>query len=127
MTSPRHVYPRCHVVRVIDGDTVDVDIDMGMYIHHHPRLRLADIDAPKMSGETREAGEDAAAWLEVMTGKRPIQVETIKDKKGKDKKGKYGRYLAILRVYDSEGNLAPTSLNEDMVAEGLAVPYGQKG
>ena len=38
---------RCKVVRVIDGDTVDVDIDLGFGVWlHKERVRLYGIDTP---------------------------------------------------------------------------------
>ena len=39
---------RCKIVRVVDGDTVDVDIDLGFGIWmHKERVRLYGIDTPE--------------------------------------------------------------------------------
>ena len=38
----------CKIVRVVDGDTVDVDIDLGFGIwRHKERIRLHGIDTPE--------------------------------------------------------------------------------
>ncbi len=39
---------RCKVVKIIDGDTVDVDIDLGFGVWlHKERVRLYAIDTPE--------------------------------------------------------------------------------
>ena len=39
---------RCKIVKVIDGDTVDVDIDLGFGVWlHKERIRLYGIDTPE--------------------------------------------------------------------------------
>ena len=47
---------RCKIVRVVDGDTVDVDIDLGfgMWIHKE-RIRVYGIDTPE--SRTRDSTE----------------------------------------------------------------------
>ncbi|SVE26486.1 uncharacterized protein METZ01_LOCUS479340, partial [marine metagenome] len=38
----------CKILRVVDGDTVDVDIDLGFGIwHHKERIRIYGLDAPE--------------------------------------------------------------------------------
>lgn len=54
-TEPAYLY-RAEVVSVVDGDTIDVDIDLGFYIWiKKQRIRLLDIDAPEMRGESKVA------------------------------------------------------------------------
>ena len=39
---------RCKILRVVDGDTVDVDIDLGFGVWmHKERIRLYGIDTPE--------------------------------------------------------------------------------
>ena len=35
------------VLRVVDGDTIDVDIDLGFNVSYTQRVRLAGIDTPE--------------------------------------------------------------------------------
>jgi len=52
----------CKIVRVVDGDTVDVDIDLGFDTWRcGERIRLYGIDTPEC--RTRDAEEKAAGLL----------------------------------------------------------------
>jgi len=102
---------RANLIRVVDGDTIVVRLDLGLGIHKNEYLRLYGIDAPEKRGEERVEGIAASRHLELLL-KGPLTVETIKDKKGK-----YGRYLAV--VYDSEG----MNINSQMIEDGHATLY----
>jgi micrococcal nuclease len=83
---------KAKVVRVIDGDTIKVEIDCGFGITFKETLRLLDIDTPELRAKTKEEREhakDAKAFLAGYTFGQDIVIRTKKDKKGK-----YGRYLA---------------------------------
>jgi len=106
------------VERVVDGDTVDLDIDLGLDVHVHERCRLYGINAPEMKGESREAGMAAWKWLVGrIVEERDMPAHKLAIRTIKDKKGKYGRYLAVLYV-DGVFNV-----NEEMVEAGHAVEY----
>ena len=54
------------IVRVVDGDTVDVIIDLGFSLTKKERVRLAGIDAPESRTtdlEEKELGLDAKEFL----------------------------------------------------------------
>jgi micrococcal nuclease len=111
--ADRYVY-MANIVRVIDGDTVVADIDLGFHTwRRDERLRLARINAPEPRGDTKEAGLAATEWLKnKVEGKRLI-IRTAADKSGRDKRGKFGRYLVELYL---DGR----NLNDEMVQLGLA-------
>ena len=48
------------LVRVVDGDTVDLKIDLGFDIWINERVRLKDIDAPEVRTRDLQEKEDAA-------------------------------------------------------------------
>ena len=51
---------RCKIVKIIDGDTVDVDIDLGFGVWmHKERIRLYGIDTPE--SRTRDL-EEKKIW-----------------------------------------------------------------
>lgn len=102
------------VVRVVDGDTVDIDIDLGFRIHTSQRVRLQGINAPEVS---TQAGKDAKAYLAnvLMPGDH---VTVISSKPGAG--DKYGRYLA--RIMDGA-----TDISTMMVNTGHAVPWDGTG
>ena len=52
------------VLRVVDGDTIDVDIDLGFDISFTSRVRLAGIDTPE--SRTTDKKEKVSNLLEIM-------------------------------------------------------------
>ncbi|WP_223479354.1 thermonuclease family protein [Oricola indica] len=96
-TEPAYLY-RAEVVRVVDGDTVDLDIDLGFYVWlRSQRIRMVGINAPEPKGKTREVGRAATEFLESLIVGKTVIVRTYKARDGSDAKGKYGRWLA--RIY----------------------------
>ena len=113
------------IVRVVDGDTVDVDIDLGFGIWMlKERVCMMGIDTPE--SRTRDKVEKkfglaAKKRLKQMLGKTSI-LRTQIDRSGEDAKGKFGRILGDFDVYDhaTDALVSATSL---MMSEGHAVPY----
>ena len=55
---------RCKIVKIIDGDTVDVDIDLGFGVWlHKERIRLFGIDTPE--SRTRDLEEKKYGFAKV--------------------------------------------------------------
>jgi len=105
---------RAFVLRVVDGDTIDVETDLGFSVVLAQRLRLAGINAPEVKGAEREKGLETAAWLRNRIEGREVVIRTIQDKQEK-----YGRYLAEVFLVGVD-----VSLNQEMVQLGLAKLYG---
>ena len=116
---------RVKVIKVVDGDTVDVDIDLGFGVWlKDERVRIMGIDTPesRTSDKTEKVfGLAAKARLKELLGKQTI-LKTQVDKSGEDMKGKFGRILGDFDVYDS-GTDSWKLVTEIMIAEGHAVPY----
>lgn len=111
---------RCKIIKVVDGDTVDVDIDLGFGIWiHNERVRIMGIDTPE-SRTTDEVekifGLAAKHRLEELLGEYSI-LKTQVAKDGTDMKGKFGRILGDF--IDNGGQLVSRVLME----EGHCVPY----
>jgi len=112
-----YVYQHASVVRVLDGDTIEVIIDMGNHIRWTQIFRLYGIDTP----ERHQSGHDeATARIEALFKAPLTKVETYKP-------DKYGRWLADFYVTSDQG--VEIHVNEVMVVEGYAKPYfgGKKG
>lgn len=108
-------YYNAYVVGVYDGDTITVDIDLGFGVClRKQKLRLIGINAPEVRGEQREQGLRTRDWLRKRILHRDVIVET-----SKDRKGKYGRWLALVRILDP-GQDEYSSVNNELVQEGLA-------
>jgi micrococcal nuclease len=106
------------VLKVVDGDTIDVDIDLGFNVSYTQRVRLAGIDTPE--SRTKDLKEKALG-LEVkdyLSAKlKNAKVIVIKTELP-DSTEKYGRILGWIYV-DGE----KLSVNESMIKEGYAWTY----
>ena len=111
------------VVKVVDGDTVDVDIDLGFGVTlKDERVRIMGIDTPE--SRTRDKvedlfGEAAKARLKELM-KHGGKLITTEDRKGEDMKGKFGRILGDFKV-DYNGEMK--KVTDIMTEEGHCVPY----
>ncbi len=107
---------RVEIVKVIDGDTVDVNIDLGFGVWlHKERVRLYGIDTPESRTSDKEekvyglmAKDFLIEWISA--GNVTLKTKTY------DAKGKFGRILGELWVFD-------TNLNQKMIDEHHAVAY----
>jgi len=111
---------RVNIIKIIDGDTVDVDIDLGFGVWlRKERVRLYGIDTPE--SRTRDKVEKvfgyyAKNYLAAHLG----ETSTLRTRK--DGKGKFGRILGEFIVYDPTTD-AHRSVNEMMVEKNIAVAY----
>ena len=111
---------RCKVLKVIDGDTVDIDIDLGFgtWIRNE-RVRIMGIDTPESRTSNdieKKFGLAAKTRLQELLGETAI-LKTQVSKKGEDMKGKFGRILGDFMTED--GSICAKILCE----EGHAVTY----
>ena len=103
------------VLRVVDGDTVDVDIDLGFGVWmRKQRIRMLGIDTPE--SRTRDKVEKvyglaAKAFLKDALKAGPVTLRTVKDGKGK-----FGRILGEFIVND-------VNINEFLILNYHAVSY----
>ena len=113
---------KCKIVKVIDGDTTDVDIDLGFGVWlKKQRIRFYGIDTPESRTrdlEEKKYGLAAKAFVEVHLPVGSIRTLTTV----KDKTGKYGRILGKFKAYDSYTD-AWVNLNQLMIIKHHAVEY----
>lgn len=84
-------YEHVEVIRVLDGDTVELRIDLGNRCYWQEKFRLYGIDTPETHGATKEAGEAAANRLRSLLDGGVVSAQTLRP-------DKYGRTLVLLRV-----------------------------
>ena len=111
---------QCKIVKIIDGDTVDVDIDLGFGVWlKKQRIRFYGIDTPESRTrdlEEKKYGLAAKAFVEAHLPVGSIRTLTTV----KDKTGKYGRILGKFKAYDSYTD-AWVNLNQLMIIKHHAV------
>jgi micrococcal nuclease len=107
---------RAELVRMIDGDTIELYIDLGFHVTVREKVRLNRINAPEKRGkyltrEDRKKGKESTDYLvHLLDTYSPFTIVTMRDKQGK-----YGRYL--VDIVGSNGE----DINAMMVTDGHAV------
>lgn len=110
---------KVEIVKVVDGDTVDVNIDLGFGIWlKGERVRIMGIDTPESRTSDKVEkifGLAAKERLKSLLGKTSIlKTEVIN---GEDAKGKFGRILGDFLLPDE------TTCGYVLIKEGHAVKY----
>jgi len=112
------------VVKVVDGDTVDVDIDLGFGVClKDERVRIMGIDTPesRTSDKVEKLFGTAAKKRLYSLLEKDAKLITTEDKNGEDMKGKFGRILGDFYVERYEGK--KEKVTDVMIEEGHCVPY----
>jgi len=112
------------IVKVVDGDTVDVDIDLGFGMtYKKQRVRMKGIDTPE--SRTRDLVEKQFGKLSKKHLKEMLsnaeQITLISHDKGK-----FGRILGDLYCWDNVGHPSYETkycVNAQMIEENMAVVY----
>ena len=103
-----------HVLRVIDGDTIEVRARIWLGQEVEIKVRLDGADSPELKGRCaaeRRRAEDARAFVAAQVGGKDVTLSDVRyDKYG-------GRVLA--RVAGADG----ANLSDQLIARGLARPY----
>ena len=103
------------MVKVVDGETIDVDIDLGFGVWmRNQRIRMHGIDTPESRTrdlEEKKYGLAAKDFLIKWTNAGGLTLKTHKDDRGK-----FGRILGEIWCFD-------TNVNEKMIEEHHAVRY----
>ena len=109
---------RCQILRVVDGDTVDIDIDLGFGVWmRKQRVRLYGVDTPESRTRDLEEKKFGMMAKKYVKGYLPIGTDQIL-RTHKDGKGKFGRILGEFVV--EEGM---TTLNALLIKNHHAVKY----
>ncbi|WP_419798388.1 MAG: thermonuclease family protein [Terasakiella sp.] len=108
---------RAEVLRVIDGDTLDVSaqIWLGQYIQ--TRVRLSQIDTPELRGR-------CAAEIDRAQQAKKVLADIVKSRKIWLKNIHYGKYAGrILAQLETDQGVDPVAF---LIEKGLARPYDGK-
>ena len=112
---------KCKIIKVVDGDTVDVDLDLGFGVWlNNERVRIMGIDTPESRTSDKIEklfGMAAKERLSSLLGSEAI-LDTMINKNGENMKGKFGRILGNFRTINGE------HCADVLMKEGHAVAYG---
>ena len=109
---------KASLVKVVDGDTIDVDLDLGFGVWlKKQRVRFYGINTPESRTRDLEEKKRGLAAkdrvIELIENCEELSIKTILNKKAR---GKYGRILADIMA---DG----INVNQTLVSEGHAVEY----
>ena len=117
---------RATIIKVVDGDTVDVDIDLGFgIIMKDERVRIMGIDTPESrtrDKEEKKFGLAAKSRLQELLTTDELVIKTQVGRGGEDMRGKFGRVLGDFTVYYPDTD-SYTLVTKIMINEGHAVEY----
>lgn len=108
------------VVRIVDGDTIDVEVDLGFRMYAKVRVRLLGVDTPEVRGPERPEGLISSDFVRRWVGENsewatedyPLRMRSVKT-------GKFGRWLAEIWTPADPGS----TLNSTLLDTGHADPY----
>lgn len=111
MKNPSYAY-KAKIINIVDGDTVDAVIDLGFGVMFNTRLRLNGIDTMETNDKDatkKSLGLKAKERTKELLTNKDVILQSFKE-------DKYGRYLADIYLNN-------VNINQQLISEGLAVPY----
>lgn len=95
------IYP-ARVIRVVDGDTLEIQVELGMDVSRTTKVRLAGVDTPEVFGKDKARGLKASEFTKAWVARTGGLVDFVDF--GDDKYG--GRRDGALYPRDSAISLA---------------------
>ena len=110
---------KCKILKVLDGDTVDIDLDLGFKIVlANQRVRMAGIDTPESRTTIAEEKVRGQLSKKKLAEKLPIgSWQIIETQKPDSNDDKFGRILGVFILEDG------TRVNDWLIQNNYAVPY----
>jgi len=110
---------KCKIIKVLDGDTVDIDLDLGFkIILANQRVRMAGVDTPESRTTIAEEKVRGLLSKKKLAEKLPVgSWQIIETQKSDSNDDKFGRILGVFILEDG------TRVNDWLIQNNYAVPY----
>jgi micrococcal nuclease len=110
---------KCKIIKVLDGDTVDIDLDLGFkIILANQRVRMAGVDTPESRTSIAEEKVRGQLSKKKLAEKLPVgSWQIIETQKSDSNDDKFGRILGVFILEDG------TRVNDWLIENNYAVPY----
>jgi micrococcal nuclease len=110
---------KCKIIKIIDGDTVDIDLDLGFkIILANQRVRMAGVDTPESRTKNLEEKVRGQLSKKKLAEKLPVgSWQIIETQKSGNNDDKFGRILGVFILEDG------TRVNDWLIQNNYAVPY----
>ena len=107
---------QAEVVRVIDGDTIEVKLEAGT-----TDVRYIGIDTPETHGKVERYGKEATSYNKALVGDKKVWLEI-----GVQSTDKYGRLLAYVYLDPAQKSMVNAILAAQGYAEVMTIPPNVK-
>lgn len=110
---------KAEVLSVYDGDTITLMVDQGMKHFNRIKVRMFGINTPEIKTkdlEEKARGIEAREYLKSRLEGKQVIIYT-------KEKGKFGRWLGVIWIYEEGMEELGESLNDEMIRMGHAVAY----
>lgn len=108
-----------NVTKVYDGDTFTIDWDLGAGVWKlKEKIRLWGINTPEVRGVEKEEGKKVRDYVRGLILDKKVIIETFKDKQGK-----YGRYIANVKMWNEDSQEYDIDLTDHLLKLDYGVPY----
>jgi micrococcal nuclease len=110
---------KCKIIKVLDGDTVDIDLDLGFNIVlANQRVRMAGVDTPESRTSNKEEKPRGLLSKKKLAEKMPVgSWQIIETQKSDNNDDKFGRILGVFILEDG------TKVNDWLIKNNYAVAY----
>lgn len=110
---------KAKILKVLDGDTVDIDLDLGFnVVLANQRVRMAGIDTPESRTTNTEEKVRGQLSKKKLAEKLPVgSIVKIQTKRDDGNDDKFGRILGVFILEDG------TNLNQWLIDNNYAVLY----
>jgi micrococcal nuclease len=110
---------KCKIIKVLDGDTVDIDLDLGFNIVlANQRVRMAGVDTPESRTSNKEEKPRGLLSKKKLTEKMPVgSWQIIETQRSDNNDDKFGRILGVFILEDG------TKVNDWLIKNNYAVAY----
>ena len=110
---------KCKIIKVLDGDTVDIDLDLGFNIVlANQRVRMAGVDTPESRTSNKEEKPRGLLSKKKLAEKMPVgSWQIIETQRSDNNDDKFGRILGVFILEDG------TKVNDWLIKNNYAVAY----
>ena len=119
MSKPTLYHYNGTVVKAYDGDTCTVQVDLGFKLTAKVKVRMLGINTPEIRTKDlveKEKGKEARDYFRLRVLNKKVIIHT-------QKKGKFGRWLGTIWLYDENKESIGESVNDELIRLGYALAY----
>ena len=123
---------KCDIIKIVDGDTLDIKIDLGFHVKIFERVRLSQVNTPEQYGPNAEPqGVVSTDFVKHWVTEREDSGIFVYHSKRYHRTDKYGRSLGEIVWYPYINTLREMtitsekeSLSEAIIDSGMGKPIG---